>query len=58
MARLAGGGQIERLSEGDETYSETLKFLERCHQIGDGPAPSIQSSYHCNIDFTAARGSE
>ena len=23
----SGGGQIERLSKGDETYSEMLKFL-------------------------------
>ena len=35
-----------------------LKLLERRNQIGDGPAPSIQSPYHHNIDFTAARGSE
>ena len=54
----SGRGQIERLSEGDETYSEMLKFLERRNQIDDGPSPSIQSPYHHNIDFTAAGGSE
>ena len=54
----SGRGQIERLSKRHETYSEMLKLLERRNQIGDGPAPSIQSPYHHNIDFTAARGSE
>jgi len=39
----SGRGQIERLSEGDGTYSKMLKFLERRNQIGDRPAPSIQS---------------
>ena len=53
-----GRGQIECLGERHESYAEMLEFLERAHQIGDGPPPAIQTPHHHNIDFTPSRSSE
>jgi alpha-beta hydrolase superfamily lysophospholipase len=51
-----GCGQIQRLGQRHEAYSEMLQFLQGCQQIRYRPAPAVQSPNQHDIDLSAAGG--
>jgi phage tail protein X len=48
-------GQVQGLGQRNETDAEMIQFLQRGQQVGDRPAPAIQSPHQHHVDITAAR---